>query len=90
MLAVTGEKRRVWGCVGSQSCVTNDSKQSNPSRAMGFPISNTGLCYIIGMGLLAQYFTVLYVFSPPNGMGIRTAELLEPDVPTKKATFGMA
>lgn len=57
---------------------------------MGFPVSNTALCYVIGMGLLVQYITVLYIFSPPNGMGIRTAELLEPDAPTKKATFGMA
>lgn len=60
------------------------------TRAMAFPVSNTALFYVIGIGLLTQYFTVLYVISPPTGLGVRTGELLEPSVSTKKATFGMA
>lgn len=57
---------------------------------MSVPAANTALFYVIGMGLLAQYFAVIYFFLPPAGLGMRTAELLEPKVVTKKATFGMA
>lgn len=57
---------------------------------MSLTAMKTVLCYGVGMGLLAQYIAVMYVFVPPNGLGLRTAELLEPSVLTKKATFGMA
>lgn len=53
-------------------------------------LSNTVLCYAVGMGLLVQYLAVLFVYSPTTDLGVRTADLLEPTVATKKATFGMA
>lgn len=57
---------------------------------MSLSAMNTAAFYIIGMGLLAQYFAVMYVYLPSTGLGVRTGELLEPSVATKKATFGMA
>lgn len=56
---------------------------------MSLSSMNTIASYIIGMGLLAQYLAVLYYLTP-TGLGVRTAELLEPNVSTKKATFAMA
>ena len=56
---------------------------------MALPVVNSAVFYVVGMGLLVQYFSALYFFSPP-GLGMRTAELLEPNISTKKATFGMA
>lgn len=57
---------------------------------MSFSVMHTVVFYVVGMGLLAQYIAVIYVFLPPTGLGLRTEELLEPSVLTKKATFGMA